>query len=174
MPRRSTRSSYPRRTQSIAPTWGYLQSTGSATILAPSSVFLMGSFVQNVPAIEETVLRTRGVISINSDQSAAVERQQGAFGMIVVSEQAFTAGVASLPSPVSQGGNDEWFVHQSFAQQSAKSLGTGPVPSIWIDSKAMRKVPEGYRIALIIENADAAMSLEVLFAIRILGKVTQG
>ena len=118
MPRRTTRSNYPRRSQSIAPTWGFLQPGGQVAVPANSGAIL-GSFVLNVSAIEETVLRVRGRLWVVSDQSAAVEDQLGAFGMMVVTEQAFASGAAAIPFPSTNGGNDGWFVHFTIAAVSS-------------------------------------------------------
>ncbi len=80
------------------------------------SKILLGSFSLSNPNIDETILRTVGVLSIRSDQIAAPEEQVGAFGMIKVTDLAIAAGAASIPGPVTDIGDDGWFVHVPFAQ----------------------------------------------------------
>jgi len=167
-PRRAYRSS-----QRISPTWVYLQ-TASANI-TPATKVLIGGFVPSVLSIEETILRTRIELFVKSDQSAAVEFQQGAFGLYVVSDLAFAAGAASIPGPVTNGSDDGWFVHQTIVGASEDTLGGGQYGTRYtIDSKAMRKVPEGSTIAIMIENAGALAAFNFIVGIRLLTKVTQG
>ncbi len=45
------------------------------------------------------------------DQITASEFVVGAFGMLVVSEDAFAAGAASIPGPFTDAGSDLWMVH---------------------------------------------------------------
>ncbi len=134
---------------------------------AASKVLYTTATLSN-PGISETVRRTRAYLGIVSDQSAAAEDQIGAIGMVVVSDLAIAAGVASLPSPVFDGNDDGWFMWQSFAQEGSSGGGS---QSIWyypIDSKAMRRVEEGFAIAVVVENAHATDGLKVHLGISLL------
>ena len=63
------------------------------------------------PSESETIVRTRWIISVQSDQVVAGERPFGAVGITIVSAEAFTAGAASIPAPYSNAAHDGWFVH---------------------------------------------------------------
>ena len=76
-----------------------------ATIIAATAKVLLGSFVLSGD-FDETVTRSRGAMMVRSDQSAASETQIGAMGMIVVSDDAFAAGITALPGPATDVGND--------------------------------------------------------------------
>ena len=140
--------------QKAATNWARLSSIGFVNVPANTKVFLAAMILSN-PGIGETVRRTRGQFSVVSDQAVAVEQQIGAVGFMVVNDVAAGIGVGSLPDPVSDENDDGWFVWQGFQQQSS---GGGGVVSIWqweLDSKAMRRVEEGFQVAVIVANASA-------------------
>ncbi len=58
-----------------------------------------------------TIIRTVGMFSMVSDQVAAQEDPFGAYGLAVVSDQARVAGVASVPSPITDQNSDLWFMY---------------------------------------------------------------
>ncbi len=103
-----------------------------------------------------TVVRTRLVMSVVSDQAAASEFLSGALSFQVVTETAAAAGIASLPTPLVETDAD-FFVYQPFhsslvrtASGLAESVGEG---SSWtIDSKSMRKVQTDDDFAIIVEG----------------------
>ncbi len=121
-----------------------------------------------------TIVRVRGLISIKSDQLAALENPYGAVGFMVVTEQARAAGAASIPGPVSNNDDGEWFVHQpisaffTFATAAGYESQGGRV--FEFDSKAMRKVQAGQAIVIMVENETAA-GFDVNVDYRILIKV---
>ncbi len=92
-----------------------------------------------------TIIRTRCILNITSDQVVTSEFVQGAFGMQVVTDSAAAAGVASVPTPLTETDAD-FFVYQPFINSflDATSVGffeQGGQGNSWlIDSKAMRKV----------------------------------
>ena len=85
------------------------------------------------------------VIDYSSDQLAAGEFTQGALGMQVVTEQATTAGIGSVPTPLTEVTQD-FFVYKPLfsAVVFASSTGVREYPGdgnrFTVDSKAMRKV----------------------------------
>ena len=127
--------------------------------------------------ISRTVRRTRGQLLVFSDQGANQELQSGAFGAIVVNDLALAAGVASIPGPVTDESDDGWFVWQPFGTLSAAS-GTGgntiPVPALNFeyDSKAMRKVEEGFGIAFMVENSSATLGLQIWDSFSMLSSIS--
>ncbi len=90
-----------------------------------------------------TIVRTRGLLRVESDQVAATERQDIAYGHCVVSDQAVAIGVTAVPTPATDDGSDLWFVYERVMNDFTFLSSTGARPmgvSQYFDSKAMRKV----------------------------------
>ncbi len=58
-----------------------------------------------------TIVRTRLLIFVQSDQAAAVEATFGAYGQAVVSDQVSAIGITAVPTPVTDLASDLWYVH---------------------------------------------------------------
>ena len=130
---------------------------------------LLGSFTTGAPT---TIRRTFGLVNWRSDQQAASEEPVGAFGMCIVSEDAFAAGAAAIPGPFTDASSDLWFVHQFLysAFQFLDATGvTNPTGSQYkIDSKAMRKLTEEERLVVMVENGHGTQGALFWHAIRVL------
>ncbi len=102
-----------------------------------------------------TIVRTHVELFISSDQEAADEVQLGAYGHIVVSDQAVAAGIASLPTPVSEQVSD-WFAYQQMLNSMRFGTAVGfesqAGTRYTIDSKAMRKVEPGQDVVSVVEG----------------------
>ncbi len=126
-----------------------------------SSKVLIGGISLSNPGIGETVRRTRGWMSMISDQSAAVEVVTGAWGMVVVTDLAFAAGAASIPGPVTDASDDGWFVWEAFiGEMGVASNSTPDNAGRVFDSKAMRRVEEGFTVAIMVENAHTVFGMD--------------
>ena len=130
----------------------------------------------NVGAQESTIVRVRGILSVRSDQQVAVEGAAGAFGMIMVTDEAVAAGAASIPGPASDSADGGWFVWMPFVVPpvvGAIASGTpGPTQvDLVIDSRAMRKFPNGRQLAVVIENSSTVFGMEFYVRFRILLKL---
>ena len=105
-----------------------------------------------------TILRTRMLISFESDQIAASERPFGSFGEIVVTSTASAIGATAIPSPGSTTGdpNADWFVHQNMAASLQFLSGVGfegnEATHYVVDSKAMRKVGPDDDVVLMFQE----------------------
>ena len=120
-----------------------------------------------------TITRMVGLLSIQSDQNAAVETVFGALGACVVSEEAEIAGVAALPDPTTNPASDLWFLFQNFAAEGSSSTNVGrPIQNYQFDSRAQRKVEEGSDIVVMLANASAADGLLFILNYRILIKLS--
>ncbi len=112
------------------------------------------------------------MIAIGSDQSAVSEFQIGAFGMGLVTDTALTAGIGSIPDPVTNPDSDIWFLYQSFAQRFLFKDASGFEGNDWVtyqfDSKAKRIVHDDESVAIVGANAHATNGLTVVFHIRML------
>ena len=104
-----------------------------------------------------------------------------AFGICIVSENAFGIGVTAIPSPIADIEWDGWFVYRTFALVSADAVAaasvshSGSSPLLWsarfdIDSKAMRKFKESDVMVGVIEfqseigtaTVDATLNTRIL------------
>ena len=155
--------------------WSILFTNAGVSVIAANSKVLVASITgaQLSGLVPGTIVRTRGTLSIGSDQKAADETQVGSIGLALVSEQARAAGVASLPSPDTDPAYD-WFVYQSFAQRFFFSDATGTSPNaifqMEIDSKAMRKFGGDQAIVLVAENTHPTDGYAMALFLRILVK----
>ena len=120
--------------------------TGSVTAIGAGLTTLGGQL---------TVMRTRGLLYVYlSAASNDGDGFHGAFGIIKVSDQAFAAGVASIPSPVNEAENNGWFVHQYISVHEGFGGANGAsTQRIDVDSKAMRKFDSEETIVAILEVA---------------------
>ena len=154
--------------------WAVSAPASGATVAAATKV-LIGGFTLSNAGIDETVLRVVGSIAVRSDQFAASEDQFGAFGMIVVSDVARTTGITAIPSPITDGSDDGWFVYQGFSQRTnfldATGNNTNYMVSYDFDSKAKRIIQDGFGVALVVENAHATHGFTVRVQLRMLSMV---
>ncbi len=109
-----------------------------------------------------TIVRTRGILHIESDQVIASEKPVVVFGAIIVQEEAVDAAVAALPTPAVEF-NAPWFVYEPLIAAFSFSDATGiRDPAGYtkeFDSKAMRKVGQSEDMALILDNSSTVGAL---------------
>ncbi len=142
----------------------------SETAVAEGTKVLLASGVLSNAGINEVVRRTRGRILITSDQATIVENVMLAFGMIVVSDLALAAGAASIPGPITDASDDGWFVWEGFPTLVSTTDGSTSFAVQYygepFDSKAMRRIPEGFGVAFMAEatggGAEVALAISVL------------
>ncbi len=105
-----------------------------------------------------TILRSHLQVHWQSDQAAVTEDPFGAVGVLVTTEQAVAAGVASLPDPITEPDAD-WFVFQPLTNQflflSSVGFDGNSGTQFTIDSKAMRRVGLNQQFPFICANANA-------------------
>ena len=108
-----------------------------------------------------TIVRTRGVISVRSDQQAASETFGASYGEAVVSDEAAAVGVTAVPTPTTDSASDLWHVYEyivgRFQFGSTASFVDVGVERI-IDSKAMRKVEDGQQLVTVVEGPGAGLT----------------
>ena len=98
-----------------------------------------------------TIVRTRGYVELVSNGAAAVgDGFTGAVGIGVVTEPAFTAGIVSMPTPVTDIFWEGWMWHQMFSFRSG-NIDQDLRQWFEIDSKAMRRINDGEVIFMAIE-----------------------
>ena len=136
----------------------------------PSTKVLLTGFTSTV-ALDTTILRTRLNLFVVSDQLAAIEQQMGAFGAVIVNNDAFAVGVTAVPGPISDISAD-WFVYQPFANQFTFIDATGfqsmSAGEYVVDSKAKRILEPDESVAVVIETQSDSEGLSVMYQGRIL------
>ncbi len=124
-----------------------------------------------------TIVRTRGILWVKSDQVAASEEPFGALGMAVVPERTHAVGgVTALPAPIADESSDVWFIHQFWLGSMQFGDGTGFNADAYMayafDSRAQRKVQAGEAIVVMLENASASHGAKYVVKFRMLTKLS--
>jgi len=142
----------PSRRRVSAWTVGVGGTTGSATIVGNNAIFL-GSAVVLVALEAVTVVRIRGqFLGYLLTAASAGDGFRGAVGIGIATTAAVTAGIGSVPTPLTEQDADNWLWHQYFAlttpaaivaadavkEASNMAVVTGAFRTD-IDSRAMRK-----------------------------------
>ena len=140
---------------------------------AGSSVAILAN--AGVAALEDglTIVRTRGRLHLRlGTAGAALNGFTGAFGIGVATSAAFTAGAASLPTPITEQGWDGWMYWRALqivavdvidggaANDKDGITGNVAYQSIEIDSKAMRKFTKNdtmFGMLEVIESGTAVL-----------------
>jgi len=150
---------------------------GSVTNVTTSSVILFGggsqALVDNI-----TLVRTRGSLLLTMVGSDAIgEGFSWFFGMCNVTENAFNAGVGSVPAPLTDISWDGWAVYEmgSMVQPTATADQLVGVPISErrvIDSKAMRKVHNSDVLVAVLETVikGTGVSMQAFLETRVLDK----
>ncbi len=150
----------------------WLGGTYQGTVVTASGGTLLTSLNAGALALRPfTIVRTRGLVFIRSDQAAAAEDQVGAYAVATASEQAVAAGVTSLPTPVTDDGSELFFVYQPLMASFESGTGTNKGWPYVIDSKAMRKVNDGEDVYSVIELSATGSGFLVLTYFRMLIKL---
>ncbi len=158
-----------RRTQ-----WVGNADQGAVAIGANASV-IVANFPMDGSAFvpEATIVRTRGIINIDQPDHTVDQDVIGAFGMAIVSDQAFAAGAASIPGPWTNSQWDGWFVHAFWGYHFEVISQIGILvegQQIVIDSKAMRKFGSNETMVMVAESQSIAA--EIIAPIRMLVKAS--
>jgi len=151
--------------------WSGVISTGYTTVNPSSKIEV--AFFTGIDS-DITIRRTRGLLSIASDQSAAIEETIGAFGACVISDHAQGVGISAMPDPANDISEDLWAVYVPFMQIGELSSVSGAESAMAypFDSKAMRKLPTGYSYVFVLANNHPSHSLQFAVNIRVLASLT--
>jgi len=122
-----------------------------------------------------TVIRIRGYMHVRSDQTGVSEGYQVAMGAAVVSDQSVAIGVTAVPTPYSDADSGAWMLHEEFAGHFTFVSGVGFEGDNGIgrkfDTKAMRKMDEGFQLIFVLENSSISLGTEVTLSGRVLLKL---
>ncbi len=111
-----------------------------------------------------TIVRIRGeLLAFLTAATAALDGFVCGFGITLVSDEAFAAGAASIPSPIDDIDYDEWMYYTTFSLKASAIIAGGAAEDhdsmlavtaakrIEIDNKAMRKFPVGKTMVALLE-----------------------
>jgi len=120
-----------------------------------------------------TIVRLRGLITVQSDQEAADEEGILGVGKAVVSTDAVAIGISALPTPITDQNSNLWFMYET-VPWSWKLTTSGAAQGAthhFFDSKGMRKVEDGQDIVMTVENWSSAFGCEFDIQSRMLIKL---
>ena len=161
------------RSSGISRDWTDGPGGQALTTISVSSQVILGSGIAAAIS-EQTVMRTRGIcdLFINGVGGSDGDGYFGAIGIGKCTAAAFTAGILSVPTPVTEVSWDGWLWHSYFSVHDA-DISRGPSTSvhqrIMIDSKAMRKFDGDEVLYAAIETTEIGTAiLNVFFDTRML------
>ncbi len=136
-----------------------------STIATLSTALLIGSLNAAALALRPfTVIRTRGIWRLKSDQVAATEDQVAMLGHAVVSDQASAIGVTAVSTPSTDSNSDLFFQYNVLFNDFQLGSAVGAMQqgtNQEIDSKAMRKVEEGEDMVITLETGSLSAGVIV-------------
>ena len=166
-------------------TWSQGPGGTTLTVITGSSSTILGAGSIALEPI--TLVRTRGELLMYLE-SAVTARDGflGAFGIGIASHQAFLAGAAALPAPITEMDWDGWLYHRIINVQAAGPIVVATASQIQlqvhdttaalrveVDSKAMRKLgPEMVQFAMLEVVEVGAANMVVEFNSRVLDKLS--
>ena len=113
-----------------------------------------------------TILRQHGLFSIHLTQGAAAnDGFRGAIGIGIVQDEAFQAGVGSVPDPLTEIDWKGWMYHQFFDVRAGSATESDWLggPSCYqkneIDVKAMRKLDEQDDLIVVINTIETGTAV---------------
>ena len=138
------------------------------TVAATSSAFLGAGILWLADGI--TIIRIRGRFAAFLGNAAAIgDGYQGAVGLALVTEQAFTAGIGSVPIPIAERDWDGWMYHMQFGvhsqtiQSSTVDGGASSAIDFVVDSKAMRKTGTQEVLMAVVEVTEIGTATVNMF-----------
>ena len=173
MARRSGFPSRSRRSSGVSRDWGEGPGGTGITNITASGAAILGDGVVTVQN-ELTILRTRGLLDVVLLGAATAngDGYVGAVGIGVFTDPAFTAGIVSMPTPITNVTWNGWLWHQFISVHDNDISGESSADKqrqYEVDSKAMRKFDSEMVIAAVIEVVEiGGAALTVFFDSRML------
>ncbi len=151
------------RSSGVARDWGAGCGSTTKFSISASGSTLITAGVQTTGS-ELTLLRTRGLLELMlvGPGTSDGDGYTGSFGIGVVTDAAFTAGIASLPTPTTDVTWNGWLYHTFFGiHQPDVTFGGSPGAYMRqeVDSKAMRKFDASQVMFCAIEVVEEGTAL---------------
>ncbi len=138
-----------------ARTWDF--QTVAQTSVPDNTVGVLVASFQPI-SNDATILRQFLSYSMSTSDGGPLPKSmyQTGVGVCLITAEAFVAGIGSVPTPISQGDSDAWMLldHVCFSSDGISQFRSGTQ----VGTKAMRKVQDGYVIALVVEQTDLLLS----------------
>ena len=134
----------------------------SVAIPSNTSVLLASFDASGAGFDKPTIVRTRGVFGHRPGAFTADLSYQGAFGIGIVSGDAFAIGTTAIPGPFTDSDWGGWFVWRSFSYFLEFASGVGimrGMEQLEIDSKAMRKIGPNEVMVVMCESQAGAFQV---------------
>ena len=149
-----------RQTQWIGP------AVQSYVVLASGNKLIVSSFDSAASGlVRPTVIRTRGQVSVRPAAGVFGDIEvHGAYGVCIVNTDAFAAGVASIPGPVTDADWSGFFVWRpfTFALEAGDATGVTRISfEQEVDSKAMRKIGQNETLVQVCESQLGALRISM-------------
>ena len=141
--------------------------------VATGAKVIVASFDPGLLDPSPTIIRTRGQVSYFPNNAGADISVVGAFGVGIVSQEAFAIGITAVPGPFDSADWGGWLAWGSYSSRQEFSDTTGIFQSSWqidVDSKGMRKVATNETLILVWESQSGAV--DVLMPLRTLWKLS--
>ncbi len=156
--------------------WVGIGETDTALASAGTAVLFTGLTANLLSLRPFTIVRTRGLIHVISDQVSAAETFGAMFGMCVVSDQALAVGITAVPTPGADRASDLWFVYEEIFGRLILNTAIGVQTygrdgCKYFDSKAMRKIEEGQDLSITVEAMTISSGVQIKKAGRLLIKL---
>ncbi len=117
----------------------------------------------------ETLARIHGELMVTLNTATSInDGFTGAVGIGKVQDEAFQAGVGSVPSPVTESSWDGWLYHQFFEVRALSTVEAELIASPastfrrTVDVKSMRKVDDQENFILVMEAIEVGTAVGVL------------
>jgi len=151
--------------------WDEGPGSTAATAISTSSATILGSGALAVND-GQTILRTRGLLALTMLTAGSLgDGFFGAFGIGIVTEQAFSIGITAMPAPVAEADWDGWLYHTFVDVRTGLNPGANAssFQKLMVDSKAMRKINQGETIFAALEVVEVGVAtLDAHFDSRVL------
>ncbi len=158
--------SFPRRPEGSRrkTVWVGTADQGAIGIANNASVILAFFAPDVLSILKATVVRTRGIFQVTPTSLAADLAYGGAYGLGIVSDEAFASGAGAVPRPFDDDDWAGWLVHGFYSGRYEFHDATATVftpPQITIDSKAMRKVGPNETLVWVVESQLGAVDVTI-------------
>jgi len=146
-------------------TWVLGPGGTAVTQLTSSGASLLGTTFEPASGNEDsTIIRTRGLFDafLEGARTADGDGFFGAVGIAIATSAAVTAGIGSVPTPITEQSWDGWLWHSFFSVHQADitfAPGGSESQRIEIDSKAMRKHENAMTVYAAIEVVETGTAV---------------
>ena len=133
--------------------------SGTTALAASTSVINQSLTITqgaNPSLVGSTIVRTRGMWGITTDQITTSENLACALGFAIVTAQAAAIGITAVPTPTTDQGSDSFYVWDFLMGGMVFGDTTSFNHLIWehhqFDSKAQRKLTDDQTSVVVLEN----------------------